>query len=199
MNTNNDKDQSLLWEPVAVEHIVQDEWMDFRRATYRLPDGTEFGPFYQYSRRSYVVIAAEDENGNLICMRQFRHGINRVTVEFSAGGIEREDGKEYGNPFSLEAAEDALAAAKRELAEETGYVSDEWEHLLTVPSNATIADNYAFLYYAKNCRKAEELHLDDTEFLEPELYRPEEIDAMIEDGTFAQAIHILAWQMIRKK
>ena len=39
--------------------------------------------------------------------------------------------------------EDALICAKRELEEETGYVSDKWTHLITIPSNATVADNYA--------------------------------------------------------
>ncbi len=193
---NND---DLVWKRVSAEHIVNNQWFDFRRAAYRVPDGTVIGPFYQYSRRSYVVIIAEDEEGNLICVKQFRHGIEKVTVEFPAGGIEREDGKEYGNPFSEDVCEEALEAAKRELSEETGYVSDDWTHLITVPSNATIADNYAFIYYAKNCKKAGEPHLDDTEYLEQEIYNPEEIDEMIRTGEFAQAIHIMAWYMIKNQ
>ncbi len=192
-------DNNLTWERVSVEHIVQDQWFDFRKAAYRVPDGTVIGPFYQYSRRSYVVIVAEDEAGNLICVKQFRHGIEKVTVEFPAGGIEREDGKEYGDAFSPEVQEDALEAAKRELSEETGYESNEWTHLITVPSNATIADNYAFIYSAKNCKKVGELHLDDTEYLEPEIYTPVEIDELIKEGTFAQAIHIMAWYMIKNQ
>ena len=35
-------DQDLAWEEVSVEHIVQDKWIDFRRAAYRFPDGTTF-------------------------------------------------------------------------------------------------------------------------------------------------------------
>ena len=50
-------------------------------------------------------------------------------------------------------SEDALAAAKRELLEETGYGSDDWCHMLTVPSNATLADNYMSIFVAKNCQK----------------------------------------------
>ena len=41
----------LAWEEVEVEHIVQDEWIDFRRSAYRLPDGSVFEPYYSYSRR----------------------------------------------------------------------------------------------------------------------------------------------------
>ena len=41
----------LIWEEVKTEHIVQDEWIDFRRSAYRFPDGTVFEPYYSYSRR----------------------------------------------------------------------------------------------------------------------------------------------------
>ena len=179
----NNNDENLIWEEIRTEHIVKDEWIDFRRSAFRFPDGTEFEPYYTYSRRNYVVIVASDEEGKYICVRQFRYGIKQVTTEFSAGGIERTDGKEYGEDDKA-ITEDALEAAMRELKEETGYVSDEWRHLITVPSNATIADNYAYVFEAKNCRKVSGQNLDDTEFLNVRKYTAEEIEAMIEKGEF---------------
>lgn len=188
MNEN----EKLQWEEVSCEHIVNDEWIDFRKSRYRFPDGREFEPYYSYSRRDYVVIVATDEEGNYICVRQYRHGIKRVTTEFCAGGIERTDGKEYGNRQDAESTEDALAAAKRELMEETGYESDDWKFLLTVPSNATMADNYAYIYVANNCRKVSGQNLDETEVLNVHLYNRAQIDEMIASGEFPQANHILA-------
>lgn len=182
----------LAWEEVHTEHIIQDEWIDFRRTSWRFPDGTVFEPFYSYSRRDYVVIVASDTDGNYLCVRQFRQGIRSVTTEFPAGGIERKDGKEYGGSQDL-SAEDALAAAKRELLEETGYESDEWKHLLTVPSNATIADNYAHLFVARNCHRVSGQSLDETEFLNITKHTAQEIEKLIADGDFQQAIHITAW------
>ena len=186
---------NLEWEEISVEHVIQDQWIDFRKSRYRYPDGREFEPYYSYSRRDYVVIVATDEDGNYICVRQFRQGIKRVTVEFTAGGIERTDGKEYGVQGDT-ASEQSLEAAKRELLEETGYSSDEWRFLLKVPSNATIADNYAYIYEAKNCRKVAEQSLDETEYLNTELHTKEEIEELIRGGEFAQAIHILALKLI---
>ena len=198
MSENQMNRDDLIWEEVKTEHIVQDEWIDFRRSAYRFPDGTVFEPYYSYSRRDYVVIVASDEEGNYICVRQFRQGIGEVTTEFVAGGLERPDGKEYRGGDSS-ASEDALEAAKRELMEESGYASDEWTHLLTIPSNATIADNYAYLYCAKNCRKVSGQHLDETEFLNVELHSKEEIEELIRTGKFQQMAHVAAWYLAKEK
>ncbi len=182
----NNKDEDLIWEEVSTEHLVQDEWIDFRRHAYRFPDGTVFKPFYSYSRRNYVVIAATDTDGNYICVRQYRQGIREVTTEFCAGGIEEKDWSDKDR------TEAALEAAKRELLEETGYSSEEWRHLLTIPSQATIADNYAYLFEAKNCVRTSDQHLDETEFLKAEVLTEEEIEALIREGRFQQATHVLA-------
>ena len=183
-------DNDLIWEEIHTEHILQNEWIDFRDSTFRYPDGRVFEHYYNYSRRSYVVIVPTDEDGNYICVRQFRHGIKEVTTEFPAGGIERSDGKEYGD---RESAESALDCAKRELREETGYDSDEWTHLLTIPSNATIADNYAYIFTARNCRKTGEQHLDETECLHVVKHTAAEIGELVFSGKFQQSVHVMAW------
>ena len=89
--------------------------------------------------------------------------------------------------------EEALLAAKRELMEETGYESKEWEHLITIPSNPTLADNYAYVFRARNCQKAGEMHLDETEFLRYEVFTKEEIWSLISQERFPQAIHVMAF------
>ena len=190
------KDQdALAWELVRTEHIIQNEWIDLRVNAYRFPNGQVYEPFYCYSRRDYVVIVATDTDGRYICVRQFRQGIREVTTEFPAGGIERTDGQEYGSKTS---AESALDCAKRELMEETGYASDEWEHLITIPSNATVSDNYAYVFMAKNCRKAGDQNLDETECLNVETHTAAEIDTMIHTGKFQQSAHVMAWLLAKE-
>ena len=193
-------DKSLAWEEIRREHIVQDQWIDFRKSAYRYPDGRVFEPFYTYSRRDYCVIVASDEAGNYLCVRQFRQGIKEVTTEFPAGGIERKDGREYASGArASEQAEEALEAAKRELMEETGYVADDWTHLITIPSNATIADNYAHIFMAKGCRPAGDQHLDETEVLNVIRCSGQEIEDMIRQGKFQQAMHVMAWLMAKER
>ena len=177
-------DKELEWEELGTEHIVQDKWIDLRMTAYRLPNGLVFDSFYNYTRGDYVVIVATDEDGNYICVRQFRQGIKAVTNEFPAGGIEE--------------GEDHLETAKRELLEETGYVSEDWEYLMSVPSHATISDDMVYLYRAKNCRKVSEQNLDITESLSIKLYDVERIESLIKEGKFQQAVHIMAWLLTKE-
>jgi ADP-ribose pyrophosphatase len=86
-----------------------------------------------------------------------------------------------------------LTAAKRELREETGYVSDQWTYLMRVPACASLSDNYAFLFAAENCRKCAEQQLDEMELLRVEKHTAAEIDGMIRREEFPQTDHILAW------
>ena len=176
-------------------HLVQNRWIDLREVTYTMPDGTVSPPFYTYSRKNYAVIVATDEQGRYLCVRQFRPGLGKVTTEFPAGGIDRSGACQYGPDESGQ--EDPLAAAQRELREETGYVSEDWELLLRVPSQATMADNWAYVYRARSCRPAGGQHLDETEFLNVLALSPEALEARIRSGEFEQAVHVMAWALDR--
>ena len=79
-------EKDLMCEEIRCEHLVQDQWIDFRRSAYRFPDGRVFEPYYSYTRRDYAVIVASDEAGSFLCVRQFRQGIRQVTTEFPAYG-----------------------------------------------------------------------------------------------------------------
>ena len=183
-------DKDLIWEEISTEHIVRDEWIDFRKSAYRFPDGKVWQPYYSYTRRDYAVIVASDEEGQYLCVRQFRQGIRRVTTEFPAGAIEKKDGE---TP-----EEAALRGAQRELREETGYVSDSWRHLLTIPSNATVSDNYAYLFAAENCRKVAGQDLDEMELLRVQKHTAEELDSLLAGGAFQQSVHALAWLLAKQ-
>ncbi|TAJ07467.1 MAG: NUDIX hydrolase [Planctomycetota bacterium] len=64
-----------------------------------------------------VCIAPLLDNGELLLVRQYRHAIGDWLLELPAGRLEQGG------------AEDRLAAARRELEEETGHVAAQWESL----------------------------------------------------------------------
>ncbi|MBQ6587704.1 MAG: NUDIX domain-containing protein [Butyrivibrio sp.] len=195
------KNESLGWREVNVEHVCQDAWIDFRKCDYELPNGEVIGPVYNYSKHSFAVVVATDENGDFICVRQYRHGIDEITTEFPAGGIEFKDKSDvpYITRDNIIATEDeAFEAARRELQEETGYVSDNWKHLLTLPAHATLSNSRVHIYAATNCKKVTEQELDDTEFLYVKRLPEEELVKRIHGGDFKQSIHVLAYYLFKE-
>lgn len=80
----------------------------------RLPSGLE-QELDVIAHAGAVCIAAQDAEGRLLCVRQYRHAIGDWLIEIPAG--------------RLEANEDPLLAAQRELEEETGYRAGRWSQL----------------------------------------------------------------------
>ena len=90
---------------------------------------------------------------NCILKKEYRYCYDRDLIEVPAGTFEEDE-------------TDGLAVAKRELLEETGYESDEWQYLgATVESSAKLT-NYMHIYFANHCKKVSEQHLDATEDVE---------------------------------
>ncbi len=195
----NNKDK-LTWKLKKEEHVIQDEWIDFRKNDYELPDGSVIGPVYNYSKHSFSLIVATDKEGKFICVRQYRHGIDEITTEFPAGAVEYKEKSDvpyitYDNIIATE--EEAFEAAKRELQEETGYISDKWKHLLTTPANATLSNSRVHIYAATDCVKVTEQHLDNSEFLNVVTVSEDELKNKIFEGDFKQSLHVLAYYLFK--
>lgn len=65
-----------------------------------------------------------------------------------------------------ENGEDPLMAAKRELLEETGMVSDRWELLVVFDAQIPKTDWSVYTFIARDCRKVQEPKLDGGEKIE---------------------------------
>ena len=83
----------------------------------------------------------------------------------------------------IEEGEKAIDAAKRELLEETGYASSDWELWKAFsPFSKTIWTVYT--YIARNCEKKAEQALDAGEKILPKLISFEEFLMLSENETF---------------
>ena len=117
--------------------------------TVELPDGRRVQDFYQVEQSDFVIMFVEDEAGRALMLRQYKHGVRRVSQTFPAGGIN--------------AGEEPLAAAKRELLEETGYVSDDWTALGAYAVQANHRGCLCHMFHARNARKVAEPDSGDLE------------------------------------
>ena len=144
------------WKTERSEALLDTPWVKVRRDAVRLPNGARIDDFYSITIRDASGIVAMDGEGRLILKREYRYCQDQELLEIPAGAFD--DGET-----------DPLAVAKRELLEETGYVSDCWEYLgPTVESSAKMT-NKMHLFLARNCRKVAGQNLDDTEELTVEL------------------------------
>ena len=80
----------------------------------------------------------------------------------------------------IEDGEDPLEAAKRELFEETGYLSDELIPLGDFYPDQGCSGALNHFFLALNCRKVDNQHLDDDEIIKLVLVDFKELDELIE-------------------
>ena len=88
-------------------------------------------------------------------------------------------------------------AAKRELEEETGYISDNWVNLGYIYTSVGFCDEKLHLYLARDLRFKKE-NPDEDEIIECEEYSIEQALEMIDNGTINDAKTICAILRARK-
>src|SRR5437899_3198836 len=93
------------WTVLASCLIVDEEGYRLKRDRVRWPDGSETD-YYVSLRPDVVVVCALTRGRQLLLVNQYKHGAAARTLELPAG--------------TVRASERPLAAARRELREETG-------------------------------------------------------------------------------
>ena len=114
-------------------------YLAVRAEQLELPDGREVTDFYQIDVLPFACIFAEDGEGRILVIRQYKHGVRQVSLTFPGGTIEH--------------GEAPLDAAKRELREETGVEAAGWLALGNYVINANQGCGRAHLFIARGCRQ----------------------------------------------
>ncbi len=131
-----------------------------------------------------AAIVAEDAQGRVCLLRQYRHPIRDWLWELPAG--------------KLEADEPAMATAKRELAEEAGRTADDWVSLGSTVTTPGFCDEVIHLYLARGLREVPTQH-DAHEVLEIHWRTRGELETMIQSGEIRDAktlIAIYRWMLL---
>jgi len=152
-----------------------------------LPDGRIVDDFYQVHLPDSVLIFARNTEGRVIVERAYRHGLKRVSLILPAGGVE--------------ADEEPLVAAKRELLEETGYEAEDWSALGAFQSNSNQGGGKIFMFEARDARKTADANSGDLEEIEVVLMDEAQLESAIRGGEMialssvtACSLAINSWQ-----
>lgn len=169
------------WKTTCSQELLDTKWVKVRKDAVDLPNGQHIDDFYAITINEAAAIVALDDDGNIILKKEYRHCYGRDLIEIPAGGFER--------------GEEGLEVAKRELLEETGYVSDDWQFIgRTVESSAKLT-NYMHIYFADHCRKVSGQHLDATEEIEVLVIPLEQAVSMVMDNEICcnSSAHGILW------
>ncbi|HPR39571.1 MAG TPA: NUDIX hydrolase [Oscillospiraceae bacterium] len=140
----------LLEEKIASEKIFSGHILDLYVDQVRLPNGGE-AVREVVRHKGAAAMLALDRDGGVYLVRQFRYPVGKALLELPAG--------------KLEAGEEPLACAKRELLEECGLSAETWIPMGGVWSSPGFCDERLWLFAAKGLSVLG-AHPDDDEFLD---------------------------------
>jgi 8-oxo-dGTP pyrophosphatase MutT (NUDIX family) len=162
------------WDIISTEYLIRRPWLTARRDCVRLPNGRVNDEFYVLEYPDWINVIAVTTDGDMVMVRQYRHGLQRTSYELCAGVIEQGETPEQ--------------AARRELAEETGYTGGEWREYMVLSANPSTSTNLTHSFLAVGVSKTEVQHLDETEDITVHLFTPDQLVELLQSGEIVQAL-----------
>lgn len=141
------------WKILKSELAFDHAWYKVRRDEVLLPDGHRMDDYFVSLRPEVVLVFPVTHEGEVILVRQYKHGAGEILLELPGGFFDAEQ-------------EAAPAAARRELREETGYVAGKITNLHTLYDNPTKDTHGLHLFVAEDARKEQAQDLDVSEDIE---------------------------------
>lgn len=174
------------WRVLSTETVLDSPWLKVRADRCVTAEGHEVSPYYVLEYPDWALVIATDTEGQLILVKQYRHGAGVISTELPCGGIDKSDA-------------DPIAAGQRELLEETGYGGGQWTYLGRLAANPATQTNYCHIVLAAGVGKIAEPVEDAAEKLVVIRTPVEAAIHLALSSGMHQAMHVAALMIARDK
>jgi len=163
------------WKTKTSEEVYDNTWISVHHNEVLTPGGSEgiYGKVH-FKNLAVGIIPLDAEN-NTWLVGQYRYTLDAYSWEIPEGGCP--------------VGEEALAAAQRELKEETGLVANEWKEILTLHTSNSVSDEKAIIYVARDLELGV-AEPEDTEALELRKLPFAEVVEMVLRGEITDAMSV---------
>jgi 8-oxo-dGTP pyrophosphatase MutT (NUDIX family) len=165
------------WTTTHSETLIDDRWMRLRADRLRTAAGMEIAPWYVLDYPDWCCVVALAEDGRMVLVRQWRHAVQRWSLELPGGVMDPGDA-------------DAVAAGRRETLEETGFGGGTWRGITAGHPNPSIQTNRLHVVLATGLRPVAPPAPDPTEAIRVELLEVETVLAGLASGLIGQSMHV---------
>ncbi len=159
----------LPWKTISSKFVLDHPWCRIRQDEVELPNGERVDDYFVRERPDIALILPVTTNGEIVFVRQYRHGIKKFVLELPAGNFDPQQ-------------EDSLIAAVREMEEETGYTTTKVTKLATLYENPGNDTSTIHLFLAYDVILSSQQKLDPIEEIEVVLIPKAEIPTKISQG-----------------
>lgn len=165
------------WKIVSEKEIYDNAWLKLTEYNVINPAGSNGLYGKVHFKNTALGIVPLDEDLNTYLVGQYRFVLNEYSWEIPEGG---------GAPD-----EDPLAAAQRELLEETGLKATQWKKIAELFLSNSVTDEHCIIYIAKELSQHKATP-EETEQLTIKKVPFEEVYTMVLNGRIKDAVTVAA-------
>jgi len=167
----------MSWKTVDSRTVYENDWMRVLEDHVINPGGGENQYGHVHFKNRAIAIAPLDDDGNTWLVGQERYTLGEYSWELPMGGAPLDEAP--------------LAAAKRELREETGLTANRWTEVMRLHTSNSITDEVGIVYIAEGLTEGE-TQFEETEDLKIRKLPLTDAVQLVHDGKITDAISVAA-------
>jgi 8-oxo-dGTP pyrophosphatase MutT (NUDIX family) len=165
------------WKKITSRVVFDNDWITVHEERVINPGGGENDYGRVHFKNKAIAIVPLDDAGNTWLVGQDRYTLGAYSWELPMGGATYD--------------EDPLAAAKRELKEETGLTAQHWKEVMRLHLSNSVTDEEGYVFVARDLKEGESA-FDETEDLQIRRLPFKDALTMVRQGEITDAMSVAA-------